>query len=289
MAFVSITERRGENLRVTAATINAPSDRIHDLEWTIATDDPLDNTDAVEQFSEVQAVIRLGKTYARGSEFDVASWCNSIEVEADEHNDLLYILRAGYSNKQPDTTASPFNRPAVWEPYTREIEIFLPYDMEGNPYANVLGDPYDDPPPTIVTITGFRITKNVASYNPWSLAVWNKMVNTDDWFGAAPGYAQCAGVVPGTLKKEGPYNFYELTTSVELNPWGWLPVPILNKGPRYRTAPGVDVFVLTNHEGDASDRDTKLALDGTKLPDGAAETYTYHYPVSRGPLEGLPI
>ncbi len=291
MAFVSITERRGERSQTTAASINAPSDRTHELEWTVLTDDPLDNTDTVQLFDEVQAKARLGKTYTRGNDADLGSWCNSVEVEADPHNDLLYIVRAGYSNKRPDVTASPMNRPAVWSPYLREIEMILPYDWRGQPYTNPAGDPFDDPPPTIVSVTGFRIAKNFTSYNPWGMAVWNKVVNTDVWFGAAPGFAQVAGIVPSELKTEGAYSFYTLVTSVELNPWGWLPVPILNKGSKYLKVAGdlTSKTLFATDDGVHDDHEGFLAANGTKLADGAPETYTLRYPFPEGPLSGLPI
>ena len=284
MAFVSQTERRGE-----LSGTKTPNNRAHELEWNVLVDDPNDMADTVQLFPQV---VKIGATYSRGNAFDLGSRCYDVEVQADGSNDLRFIVRAKYDNRRIEEAEDPLQRAAVWSSYTRQIELILPFDAQGLPYVNAANDPFDEPIPTLVTILGFSIRKNFATYDPWTLAAWNNAVNTDTWAGGVqPGFAQIATVTPSEPKSEGEVSFFELVTKVEINPYGWQPVQIMNKGPQYLTV--ANDFATkkkpADSEGVATNDTVFLAADGTLLADGAAKTVIERNPFPGRAFAGLPI
>lgn len=139
-------------------------------------------------------------------------------------------------------------------------------DLDGKWNCNSIGDFFADP---IVFKTGILTLtyQRREDFNPLSLSErFFQAVNSVAWHGFAPGLVKCSDIsFSATQSTSG--TTYDTTYKLQYRPRGWA-VDKANTGFYYMVG-GAKARAL-NDDGSPTDQPVLLALDGSRLPAGAA-------------------
>ena len=267
----SVTAREGKFPLVT-----------HELVFNVATDDAAIGTYSI---AADPRTIKLGNVYQDGIDLDPSAICVGFDVQRDPVAEKLTRIKARFSNEQPDYEENPLLRAAVWKPYFETIDWYLPKDQQGNWYRNTAGDWLETPPPTKVTVMGFKITRNEASYNVFALASWLESTNLDVWHDCPAGYVRLRAIEPGDPQTAFGVPFNPITYDMQVHPFGWHPWYTPSMGRRYKDSDGK--YRLPSAEGVFQNQPILLDENGNKLADGADPYMMAFYPLKERPF--LPL
>ncbi len=246
----------------------------HELVYNVETDDAAIGTASVAVDGRV---VKLGNYYADGLDYDPSSICVGIDVSRDPVSEKNLRVKAKFSNEEPELEVNPLLRPAVWRPYYETIDWYFPKDQRGQWYRNTAGDWLETPPPTKLTVMGFRITRNEASYNVFALASWMESVNTDTWYSCPPGYVRLKTIEPGDQQRAAGINYSPITYNVQIHPFAWHPWYTPAMGRRYKDSSGE--LRLPAEDGVFQDQPILLDASGDKLATGATPYLQAFYPL----------
>jgi hypothetical protein len=259
----SITARHRQVPRVT-----------HELVFNVATDDAAIGTATI---ADDYRTIKLGDTYVDGLDIDPNSICVGIDVQRDPVAEKVSRVKARFSNEEPELETNPLVKPAVWRPYFETIDWYFPKDQRGQWYRNTADDWLETPPPTKMTVMGFKITRNEASFNVFALASWMESTNTDIWYSCPPGYVRLKSIEPGDPAKAFGVTYYPITYNVQIHPFGWHPWYTPSMGRRYKDSSGK--YKLPSADGVFQDQPILLDANGDKLASGQAPYLQAFYPL----------
>lgn len=246
----------------------------HELVYNVAVDDPAIGTLSVAADGRV---VQLGDAYADGLDYDPTSVCVDVDVSRDPVSEKNIRVKARFTNEQPELEPNPLLRPPVWKPYFETIDWFFPKDQRGQWYRNTAGDWLETPPPTKLTVMGFRITRNEASYNVFALASWMESTNTDVWHGCPAGYVRLKSIEPGDRQTAAGIDYSPITYNMQIHPFGWQPWYTPSMGRRYKDSTGK--LRLPAEDGVFQDQPILLDDQGDKLASGDPPYLMAFYPL----------
>jgi len=179
--------------------------------------------------------------------------------------------------------ANPLNRPTVFT-WAGAIYTETQFkDLDGKAYVNTagpavggqrMGDPLDPPPLTEQVHGIITATRNVASFDEAKAESYRNKVNSDTWRGHAKDTCKIAVYgAHGPLYENG-VEFFSENIEIHTNRRKWIPLEVLNAGPRHLKEDTDTVPVLgEDDDGTKSTVPVLLAADGTKLADDADPYY----------------
>ena len=224
---------------------------------------------------------------------DSAALCKEVELEQIENlasGAVIWEATCHYDSdfgrSPPDTdTQNVLLEPAIYTWSHAKFEESLPKDVEDTPYLNSFGDPFDPPPLTEVIHSILTVQRNEATFDGWLATYYTGKVNSDAFYGEPAGYIKCDGIsAQGPNYKNG-VQFFVVTYEMHFHPTGWLPMKILDAGPRYYDDSG-NIVYSTDDNGNPSTVPT--ILDGTGHKGSAANpTYLEFTPYYEAPFAPL--
>ena len=132
---------------------------------------------------------------ADGVPDDLGATCNKIvATNPDPANPFLWEVVATYSNRTDEPGLGdpyPLDRPAEIEWDFEPKARVLTYDLNGKAVVNSAGEKFDPPVEVNDDVLVLCIDRNEAAYNPNLAQQYKNAVNSDSFYGAAPGYVQC--------------------------------------------------------------------------------------------------
>ncbi|MFZ5829142.1 MAG: hypothetical protein ACOY3P_03605 [Planctomycetota bacterium] len=183
----------------------------------------------------------------------------------------------------------------------RTLEVHELKDLDGKPYVNAAGDPFDPTPPKRITHRTLTIVKYARKFDPVKLDQWADAVNSDPFYGYPAltwlAEAPTASRIPEEKRGVRTGKFlWRVSYRFENNPDKWIPFKALNigsqvykKGPYGRRAVinGRNVKTLPKDgEGVKHNDSVLLDADGCQLEAGEEPVYLdfrqYHVRSFRG-------
>lgn len=223
--------------------------------YTVVTDHVNDTGNVV-----VAALpVRLGMAF----EDDAGAICNRISPRQRD-SDMVWDVEVTYDSDtgDPDEPVDPTERPPQysWSRYT--IEEYTGRDIEGTPYVDAAGTPFDPPPPRRLTILVLTVSRYELSYNPHVAFQYADAVNSDIFLGFEPGACRMAAPIASEENYEG-QPVMKTIYEIEIHPRLWVPTRILNAGPKYVDENG-NIRIAADDLETSYDGVVPLNDDGTK-------------------------
>jgi len=229
--------------------------------WLVLSDDKNDSWTEILDSVEVP---QIGAQYiVDGAPLKVFVY--GIDFEQSSENVLLWDLDIQFETPKPGSQGesgapekNPLARPVGvhWRLDKKEYPSF--YDLDGNPFVNSAGDPYDEPLMVPFYSQTKIVTKNFAGYSNRKIFEYNNTTNSKTYAGADP-YELLLTILPSEKKTENDVDFYTLTYELSHNPMKWHPYKVPDIGLRYYNAGGYPVMA----EDGGFYHDKPVRLDGT--------------------------
>lgn len=250
--------------------VNQVGVRNYTAVYRVITDNKEDGPQVVRQATGIPRVL---DGYNNGNDVDAGARVVDVRADLQDEKSLTvwkvtveYSSDSGQSGQQQE---DPLDRPAVqrWS-FNRYVKLVEKY-LDDKKFSNTADEPFepyeiDDSRPVL------EVTRNQASFNPVLAYEYRDAVNSDAFFGAAPGTAKVASISASQSEENG-ILFWVVRYAIEFNPDGWQP-KIRNQGLMMRNSTG-DQVNATNDKGQPTTTAIDLAQDGTKLAAGAAAIY----------------
>lgn len=149
-----------------------------DRYFTVTSDEP-SSTLLVKMLAPIP---KQGNTHPDNSFFRV------IQIEIEQVSPIYFKVVCKYNTKSEEGE-NPLDQPPdiTFDSVTTTEEI--DEDVHGNPIQTVNGEPITGVTEEIHDLT-MSISRNLASFNPFSQYVYLKKVNSDNYFGFPPGVAK---------------------------------------------------------------------------------------------------
>jgi hypothetical protein len=215
--------------------------RTYERQFRVETDSaetgPIEVRDALLSLA---TPVGMGSRYDIGSEFDNGSFAGEISCECTDSDGKGWIVTVSYTAVDPaQKPENPLEHPLEIEGGFAPFDRIVDEDQDGNAVVNAAYD-YFDPPVTVEdprpTLT---LVRNEAAID-WALIyMYRNAVNTDVFWGAAPGQVKVVGIKPKRMWDQylaayniTPGGYYWVTTyEFDFNPDGWHS-KVLNQGMR---------------------------------------------------------
>jgi hypothetical protein len=190
--------------------------------WRVTT------TDALTESLLVRAaipVVRFQSYAGLDGQVDVQAIAQSIE-ERQTEDPLTWEVTVTYSTRtaRPDRgVPDPLQRPSksTWD--GQKFQKPIQFDSLGKTLANSTGDPFDPPYQIDDTRPVLTITRTEAVFNPNVAFTYQDAVNSDLFFGAAPGTAKVEKISAAEHFENNILN-YDVTYVFHFRRDGWQPM-----------------------------------------------------------------
>ncbi len=138
------------------------------------------------------------------TEIDTGSFVQSIDLKQDSEDARQWVATIQYSgfpinhelgsSEIQNGSVNPEQMyPEVhWS--SAKYEATYPTDLNGNPYRNTVGDPFDSPPPTEETRQVLTFVRNEAVYVESWASQYRDSVNSDNFLGFLPNTVKCKDI-----------------------------------------------------------------------------------------------
>lgn len=198
--------------------------RTYSRSWRVTTTDPLDR--ALTVLSAVRAAVP--RYYISGNDTDSGAFIQSMSaVEEDPKNDkCVWIVTADYSSamEETDTDENPLKR--RWERSFgfEQYQRLTNRDVEGNPLQTSAGEDFATPIEVEESRPQLVIKRNELYFNVQRAVDYQDAVNSDYFFGAAPGTAKIKSITADERVENltsGPFVFFEVSYTIQFNKDGW--------------------------------------------------------------------
>lgn len=171
--------------------------------------------------------------------WDTTAKCLSVSVRntAEDGDSRQWEVTAKYSSKFDDQQQeNPIDRPVRQSLDFNVFRKVAERDINNVPITNSAGDKPSEPVEIDAVHPIFRFVRNEASIPVQTAIDYNYKVNSDSFYGAAPG--TCRMIIKcGEKQTENDVSFYQVTYEVEYRPETWK-VRFLNQGHNVKLADG---------------------------------------------------
>lgn len=160
-------------------------------------------------------------------------------------------------------------------------------DIFDRAVTNSARETYDPPISEDVDDILLRITRNEAGYNPMVALDYKNSINSDVFYGAAPGIAKLKNF-SGDLQLGGPSEWYVINYEVQFRLDGWKR-RMLDQGFRtYDSATG-EYTTIVDSKGKALSEPTLLDGNGNKLPNASIDSPVFNVHETKRSLPFAPL
>jgi len=240
------TERSGE----------ADSDgrRAYHRRFLVVVNDPRDGPQTVMLSLGINPFdIYAGFDY----DVDVGARIKRLEVKQRGDDPYYYDVLVEFDSKVEQFPLDPLARPTlIYYGFSRYGQVVW-QDVFFAPIMNSAGEYYDPPPEVDRSRLQIKMVRNEAVFDPNVALAYQDAVNSDVWFGIAPGLVRVN--ITGDPQQENGEYFYQVTYEFELRWDGWQ-LSILDQG-RYAipVSGGQPVRIL---DADGAEVTDPVPLDG---------------------------
>lgn len=179
---------------------------------------------------------------------------------------LLWFMECVYdtkaaSNQDQSSNPNPLLRPPEHQWGRQTFVVALTHDMEGTPIVNSAGDPFVDPPIEVDrVIPVLTVARNIAFFSGAMVLEYSDTVNSDPWFGCAPGQARLVMFGARSAEEQG-QQYWQLTAEIQFKYEGWR-LRVLNAGYQFIAGDG-EKYPVTYKQGPDSRVPFPLNEDGS--------------------------
>ena len=209
------------------------------------------------------------------------SRCVKVQAAQLKEDPYLWRVTAEWnSNTQDrdpqDEQKQPDLRRPQWTFNFAPLPQYRYRDLDGTPFVDAAGTPFNPPPPLPVYVDEVTISRYQASCNRVFDRSFINSTNTDEWLGAQPNEVLCADISVREVFEFGAY-WFAYTYKMLVNPrivveddevGGWNPHRVLNAGPRMIdwTDPDNPKAIPIIDGGYVDGQPRPLDLDGVPIP-----------------------
>lgn len=245
MAVLSVTE-----LGNASGSIDQRLQKRFDKRYRVLTDDALDGLPVVLSASGLPSVFDL-YTDPNGN-LVVGCICTDLQASQDE-NPYVWEVVATFSTLAADPSKQeelPTRRPPEIRWSTTQYQRVIQQDGIGFPIQNSAREPFDPPVEVDDSRPTLHISRYQSSFDPNVMSDYKNAVNSDTFFGFAPGTVMCKGISAASHYENGVF-CWKVDYEFHMRPDGWQ-LKLLDQG--YRT-----------FNRDTNKWETIIASDGTLL------------------------
>ncbi|QDU62175.1 hypothetical protein Pan216_30420 [Planctomycetes bacterium Pan216] len=211
MAVIAVNEQRAER----RGREGEQGEREYTRVYLVESDNPDDQEPVI---LSAEALPKRGDLFAP----DPAAICKTrlAQPHGDEATTELWRVTIQFATATGDEQDNPLERPAdiSWDmaQFREDVRV----DEDGIPIRSSAGQPYDPAPQRDQSRPTLRIVRNEASYSASLPVEFSDSVNSDYFFGAAPGVAKCAKIA-GRRATEGELTYWVVTYEFHFKHDGW--------------------------------------------------------------------
>jgi hypothetical protein len=221
MATISVKEITGAKATGELQTGKREYTRL----YRVITDSKLDSA---LQVCTSTGIPRLGDIYSANGSFDSTAVVLKIDGQQDGENPQVWVITVDYGPPNVDTSngqnnPNPLLRPAVVSFGFNKSQRIVTRYVDGRPICNSAGDEFNPPLTVDCSNPVLTVSRNEPVFNPAIAVAYQDAVNSDGFFGAAPGCAKVAGI-SAVSQTENNYFFWEVTYQIEFRWDGWQPI-----------------------------------------------------------------
>lgn len=130
-------------------------------------------------------------------------------VAATRVSPILYEVVATYEAATADPDDNPLNDPPEISYGTTTVDGPVDEDIDGNPIQTVNAEPIKGVTMPFADLTA-TVTKNIGTFNPFSIYVYVNTVNTTTFMGFPPGTVRCSNISAKKVKGED-FDYFTIT------------------------------------------------------------------------------
>lgn len=198
--------------------------------WRVITDDMDDDALAVQL---ADGIPRIRDVYSAGDSVDLGALVEDVSAKQSD-GPFIWLVDVQYSTQQleeGEEDENPLARPATLNWGNESDSAVMTVDKRGVDVLTSAGEPFDpglSQPRTVITLT---IEKNEDNYDPQEAVDYQDSINSDTWFGFAPGFVQLKSITASS-QFEGEFAYYKKSYSFRMHKRGFQP-RILDRGFTY--------------------------------------------------------
>ncbi len=179
---------------------------------------------------------RYGSAYPE----DAAALVSLISPQQSSEHDMAWYVEVTWTHTAPGSAGStPGNvmaMPPTWDWTEVPYQLFLEKDLDGKPYENTAGDPFDPPPlrlqyNLVLTVKMNRLSYNANEADQYLDAINSDVITVDGK--TFPKFAGKIGSYSADMDFVGEVSYRKVVIVIEFNRKLWFPHKVLNKGPRH--------------------------------------------------------
>jgi len=203
--------------------------RSYEQKWLVRTDNAADGPALVKNDPRVP---QYGSYYQTGTEYDSFARLRERDCEqVSPDSNLLWVVTCRFDtmadNGAGDTLLpppQPYDDPPIaeWDAHEDKEPAYFCYgdNEEQLPITNSALDFYDPPPERIVTAQIFKVQRNLSDFNPVQWALYSNAVNSDSWYGFAPGMVLFKPPKAKLVAQRG-FGYWQTQFEFHINYRGW--------------------------------------------------------------------
>lgn len=224
------------------------------------------STTRLTGFEEVTGLPAIGDAWPSNS----VVLCQAVDATESEQLDAggwMWTIECEYRNFVDEEDGSnlgvaPLDRSAVWVWDSKSFIETRFKDLDGKPYLNPAGDPFNPPPQFDVAHVIATVKKNYSTFSGGFAIAYINSVNHASYAGGDRGTVKIDQISSQPKVQDG-VTFHETTLILHYNPLGWNPYYELNQGPRYLDSDGKLTYSKDGY-GVVSTEMSLLNADGTQ-------------------------
>jgi len=210
--------------------------REYTIQYVVETDNANDGASIVKN-ADVGGVRvdRYGDYYRTDTESDTQAFVSDRQADRlSDESSKLWLVTVTFSTEASSGVIAPgvgivypqpedANPDYSWDFIDTKRAAYVAFDENDNPYpaTNSAGDFYDPPFEYDFSYLVLRLTVNQMDYDPLVAALYANRVNSDQWYGFAPGCVLCKPI-KGKLAVEKGIGFWKVSYEFHFSFDGWL-------------------------------------------------------------------
>jgi hypothetical protein len=124
---------------------------------------------------------------------DLLAICSRVDVQQNKENGCFWTATCEWRTvlgKNPQNEQKkPDQRRPVWSYSFQPITKYFPADLDGNPFVDTAGTPFDPPPERPIWVDEITVERYESSMNRAGDRQYINAYNSDSWLDAEPGEA----------------------------------------------------------------------------------------------------
>lgn len=182
---------------------------------------------------------------------------------------------------------NPTQDPPQYSLSHEELTVYPECDFNGKPFVNSAGDRLMPGLPVKLPIQVITIEKNYSSFPLYLSRQFYGAVNSQRFWGYAPGYVLCAGLTARSQDVRNGIMFFRTSITLKISPIKWNPTQVLDRGTRWKDDDGKLRHILI--EGSPVKEPVNLDGNGKPLSPGSSPVFLSFNNYREADLNGLGV